>query len=166
MPHTTVAPRPRRTVTTLTSALAALALLAGCGSGPGGGDAASSAAVATPEPMPMSVRDAGTMMEIPNAKEEPALRAWVVLDTTGEIRAAVETDGGEGVTDRARMSVTPEGREADGPLAGEFVREGGYLAAKPAAPLTPPVTVQVWLSVDDVAEGTATVTLEKAELTK
>ena len=54
----------------------------------------------------------------------------------------------------------------DGPLAGEFVREGGYLAAKPAAPLAPPVTVQVWLSVGDVAEGTATVTLEKAEPTK
>ena len=127
---------------------------------------AGSAAVATPEPMPMSVRDAGTMMELANAKEEPALRAWVVLDATQEIRAVVETDGGEVVTDRARMSVTPEGREADGPLAGEFVREGGYLAAKPAAPLAPPVTVQVWLSVGDVAEGTATVTLEKAEPTK
>ena len=39
-------------------------------------------------------------------------------------------------------------------------------ASDRAAPLAPPVTVQVWLSVDDVAEGTATVTLEKAESTK
>lgn len=141
-------------------ALLSAAMLAGCGSGGTEADkSAPPAATPTPEEI-VSVRNAGTVFEIMGPKEEAVLRGWVALDRTGELRAVVETDGGAALAEGSSVSFVPPAAPAL--LPATLQTDKGYWSAKPASPLTPPVTVEIHVTTPDVTEGTATVTLESS----
>ncbi|PKO13927.1 hypothetical protein CVU37_15065 [candidate division BRC1 bacterium HGW-BRC1-1] len=153
-----------RPTTMLGTVALATMLIAGCGGS--GADAEKSAApasapAATPVPEEIvSVYDGGTPFEVMGPKEEAVLRGRLALDKNGELRAHVDTEGGSILPEGSSVSFIPAGAPAL--ISATLNPEKGVWVAKPAAPLTPPVTVEVRVTTPDVTEGTVTVTLEKA----